>query len=272
MTFVDGLAQDNDVITRPIFELFNWNFNDPGVSLQISPNFWASGELSNVVIDADQKPQTSALSRRTPAPWCDGLPGAAESMNTHGHTFVPRTNTTAQGSLKIDLARINHEDSDRSGSASSQESSPLAPHVENDYYGLGARCEHKQHWERLRGKRGYSYFACRLCGAGWRQPTQRVAIKLQSEGARPDKRGWGNSQTDPYKSQTHMHKSEGVKNVKQGLKNRKAGPQPPPGTECRSAQPSSLPPTPFSGCMALSVPRHGELLCSRLFGSPVATF
>jgi len=34
------------------------------------------------------------------------------------------------------------------------------------------RCQHKEHWDRLRGKRGYSYFECRKCGACWRQPTK----------------------------------------------------------------------------------------------------
>uniref|UniRef100_A0A7S4GGU3 Uncharacterized protein n=1 Tax=Eutreptiella gymnastica TaxID=73025 RepID=A0A7S4GGU3_9EUGL len=37
---------------------------------------------------------------------------------------------------------------------------------------LRSRCTHRQHWERLRGKRGFSYFVCRVCGNGWRQPTK----------------------------------------------------------------------------------------------------
>ena len=37
---------------------------------------------------------------------------------------------------------------------------PMAPN---------GRCEHREHWERLRGKRGCSYFVCQLCSVGWRQ-------------------------------------------------------------------------------------------------------
>lgn len=32
------------------------------------------------------------------------------------------------------------------------------------------RCTHKEHWSRLRGKRGHAYFFCRFCGLGWRVP------------------------------------------------------------------------------------------------------
>ena len=40
---------------------------------------------------------------------------------------------------------------------------PVAPH---------GRCPHRQYWDRLRGKRGHSYFVCRVCGIGWRQQTK----------------------------------------------------------------------------------------------------
>ena len=40
---------------------------------------------------------------------------------------------------------------------------PVAPH---------GRCAHRQWWERLRGKRGHSYFVCLVCGIGWRQQTK----------------------------------------------------------------------------------------------------
>lgn len=30
------------------------------------------------------------------------------------------------------------------------------------------RCGHKEHWSRLRGKRGHAYFFCKYCGLGWR--------------------------------------------------------------------------------------------------------
>eukprot|EP00667_Euglena_gracilis_P012997 EG_transcript_13374 len=39
------------------------------------------------------------------------------------------------------------------------------------FHELG-RCPHKSSWQRLRGKRGFSYFQCRQCGVGWRQPTK----------------------------------------------------------------------------------------------------
>eukprot|EP00667_Euglena_gracilis_P004240 EG_transcript_4261 len=32
------------------------------------------------------------------------------------------------------------------------------------------RCTHREHWSRLRGKRGHAYFFCRYCGLGWRVP------------------------------------------------------------------------------------------------------
>lgn len=32
----------------------------------------------------------------------------------------------------------------------------------------GGRCEHRDDWTRVRGKRAYAYFFCRYCGLGWR--------------------------------------------------------------------------------------------------------
>ena len=37
---------------------------------------------------------------------------------------------------------------------------------------VNGRCSHKESWSRLRGKRSHSYFVCRKCGLGWRQPTK----------------------------------------------------------------------------------------------------
>ena len=34
-------------------------------------------------------------------------------------------------------------------------------------------CSHRKHWERMRGKRGFSYFMCGVCGNGWRQPIKK---------------------------------------------------------------------------------------------------
>ena len=39
------------------------------------------------------------------------------------------------------------------------------------------RCAHQEHWARLRGKRGHSYFVCAQCGLGWRQPTKERRMK-----------------------------------------------------------------------------------------------
>ena len=33
------------------------------------------------------------------------------------------------------------------------------------------RCEHREHWWRLRGKNKSSYFCCTLCLVGWRRPS-----------------------------------------------------------------------------------------------------
>ena len=52
------------------------------------------------------------------------------------------------------------------------------------------RCGHRQHWERMRGKRGFSYFVCRACGNGWRQPIKTLK---------------NNQQTTPSKA-SHQHK------------------------------------------------------------------
>eukprot|EP00667_Euglena_gracilis_P008166 EG_transcript_8252 len=32
------------------------------------------------------------------------------------------------------------------------------------------RCHHRAHWQRLRGKRGYTYYLCTKCLCGWRKP------------------------------------------------------------------------------------------------------
>ena len=52
------------------------------------------------------------------------------------------------------------------------------------------RCGHRQHWEHMRGKRGFSYFICRACGNGWRQPIKTLK---------------NNQQTTPSKA-SHQHK------------------------------------------------------------------
>eukprot|EP00668_Euglena_longa_P042152 GGOE01055581.1.p1 GENE.GGOE01055581.1~~GGOE01055581.1.p1 ORF type:complete len:206 (+),score=37.57 GGOE01055581.1:68-619(+) len=47
------------------------------------------------------------------------------------------------------------------------------------FHELG-RCPHKSAWQRLRGKRGFSYFQCRQCGMGWRQPTKPTDAVIQA--------------------------------------------------------------------------------------------
>lgn len=34
-------------------------------------------------------------------------------------------------------------------------------------------CSHREHWVRLRGKRGYTYFLCTFCHLGWRKPREQ---------------------------------------------------------------------------------------------------
>eukprot|EP00667_Euglena_gracilis_P016691 EG_transcript_17490 len=34
---------------------------------------------------------------------------------------------------------------------------------------LESRCNHRAHWQRLRGKRGYTYYLCTKCQHGWRK-------------------------------------------------------------------------------------------------------
>ena len=46
------------------------------------------------------------------------------------------------------------------------------------------RCPHRQYWDRLRGKRGHSYFVCRLCGIGWRQQTKVANLKQAASGSK----------------------------------------------------------------------------------------
>ena len=50
---------------------------------------------------------------------------------------------------------------------------------------LDARCTHQQDWQRLRGKRGYSYFRCAACGLAWRQPTLTNSKQQQPSTSEP---------------------------------------------------------------------------------------
>jgi|EP00670_Eutreptiella_braarudii_P002426 hypothetical protein len=45
------------------------------------------------------------------------------------------------------------------------------------------RCSHKDHWSRLRGKRGHAYFFCKYCGLGWRVPRQKSRTDEQAPDA-----------------------------------------------------------------------------------------
>lgn len=61
-----------------------------------------------------------------------------------------------------------------SSSGSSSDSSSKGNSVTSSRFpvSIKGRCPHRDHWLRLRGKRGYTYFLCTHCLCGWRKPRE----------------------------------------------------------------------------------------------------
>eukprot|EP00667_Euglena_gracilis_P001961 EG_transcript_1963 len=112
---------------------------------------------------------------------CDSYPLPAERC-WPTHDLLAAAGATAAGDVppfpsSVSLERFeeqsNHLSSENSSDAE-EHPSPDRLRRPNGRYpccDMG-RCGHKGHWQRLRGKRGFSYFHCKFCGLSWRQPTK----------------------------------------------------------------------------------------------------
>jgi hypothetical protein len=76
------------------------------------------------------------------------------------------------GGVREELLTVQHP-SQNSGS----QDKPLSREDGKFPISEHGRCSHVESWTRLRGKRGHSYFFCKLCGVGWRQPTKERKMK-----------------------------------------------------------------------------------------------